>query len=102
MDKYFISVADPSSKTISGHKCPCNIQSPSSEIREAEGTVLAISLNTSMLTFTSPLKENKDTTRWSQFQGLSFFLSAVIVVTGLSGSMNSTLPAPLNNLLYDY
>lgn len=61
MDKHFISVADPGSKTISGHKFPCNIQPPSSEVREAEGIVLAISQSTGKLTFTSPLKENKET-----------------------------------------
>lgn len=81
MDKHFISVADPSSKTISGHKSPCNIQPPSSEVREAEGIVLAISVSTSMLTFTSPLKENKETIQMVTISGPFLFLSAVIVVT---------------------
>lgn len=36
--------------------------------------------------------------------GLFFPLGAAIVATGLSGSMNSALPATLNNLVdvYDY
>jgi len=101
MDKHFISVTDPGSKTISGHKCPCNIWPPSPEVREAEGIVLVLSLSANTLTFTSPLKRDY---QMVTFRAFFFPLCTVIVATGLSGFMNSTLPATLKNLLhlYDY
>lgn len=64
MDKHSFSVADPGSKTLSGHKRPCSIQPPSSEAGEAESVYRVFHLALSGLPSLSPPKENKETTRW--------------------------------------